>query len=80
MSGALFAVGGFRAPFQLFVGVPVVWYGVLFGIGRLGASILLWYSGSLQDKLSMHAFFRTQLVLYGALFMLLGMSTTGWSS
>src|SRR3989338_10365383 len=45
ISGTLFSIGGFRAPYQSFLEIPVIWYGVFFGIGRAFASLMLAYSG-----------------------------------
>jgi len=53
VSGALFSVGGFRAPYQLFLEVPVIWYGVLFGAGRVFASLMLAYSGKIKERISL---------------------------
>ncbi len=59
LGGILFAVGGFRAVYQSALGIPVVWYGLFFGIGRGLASLLLWYSGPLQRIL------KTAVRIYG---------------
>lgn len=78
VSGALFSFGGFRAPYQLFLNLPVIWFGVLFGIGRAGASLLLAYSGHLQKYFSIFSFYRFEIILYGILFLTLGFVTTPW--
>jgi len=48
IGGVLFGVGGFRAPYQTFLEIPVIWYGVFFGIGRAFASLMLAYSGRIR--------------------------------
>lgn len=77
LSGFLFAVGGFRAPYQVLLEIPVIWFGVLFGLGRAGASILLVYSGRLKAYFNLLSFFRFQIILYGVLILALGI-TTNW--
>jgi MFS family permease len=76
ISGALFSVGGFRAPYQLFLEVPVIWYGVFFGAGRVFASLMLAYSGKIREKTSLFSFYRFQLVLYTVLILALGFIST----
>lgn len=79
VSGVLFAVNGFRAPYQVVLEIPVVWFGVLFGIGRALASLLLAYSGAIKELIGdCHAFNRIQIAVYGALFLVLGITTTWW--
>ncbi|OGG40625.1 hypothetical protein A2116_01995 [Candidatus Jorgensenbacteria bacterium GWA1_49_17] len=73
VSGALFSVGGFRAPYQLFLEVPVIWYGVLFGVGRVFASLMLAYSGKIKERISLFFFYRFQLVLYTLFILVLGL-------
>lgn len=76
--GALFAVGGFRAPYQTFLEIPVIWYGVFFGIGRGLASLLLALSGGIKAKLTILSFFRLELVLFVFLIFLLGTVHEPW--
>ena len=73
VSGALFSVGGFRAPYQLFLEVPVIWYGVLFGAGRVFASLMLAYSGKIKERISLFSFYKFQLVLYTIFILVLGL-------
>ena len=73
VSGALFSVGGFRAPYQLFLEVPVIWYGVLFGVGRVFASLMLAYSGKIKERISLFSFYKFQLVLYTIFILVLGL-------
>lgn len=49
--GTLWTTGIFRGPYQESLGVLVIWFGVLHGIGRIGASLLLAYSGKLREKI-----------------------------
>ena len=77
LSGLLFAVGGFRAAYQTLLEIPVIWFGVLFGLGRAGASLLLAYSGRLKVYFNLLSFFRFQIILFGILILLLAF-TTNW--
>lgn len=72
ISGALFSVSAFRAPYQLFLEVPVIWYGVFFGAGRVLASLMLAYSGKIREKTTLFSFYRFQLILYTILILALG--------
>ncbi len=74
VSGILFGIGGFRAPYQAFLGIPVIWFGVLFGIGRALASLMLAYSGRIRSKLTVYSFYRWQIALYFFLILLLGLT------
>lgn len=78
VGGFLFGLGGYRAPYQEFLGIPVIWFGVLFGVGRIGASLMLVYSGSMKKKMTVFSFYRFELILYASLFFLLAMSTAWW--
>ena len=75
IAGLLFSVGIFRAPYQLVLGVPVIYFGVLFGIGRALASLLLAYSGKIKDFFSdILSLYKFQIILYGGLITLMGLT------
>jgi MFS family permease len=77
--GALFTTGIFRGPYQESLGILVIWFGVLHGIGRVGASLLLAYSGKLRELIgNIHRFQTTQITVYGLLYVVLALSTTWW--
>lgn len=77
--GALWTTGIFRGPYQESLGILVIWFGVLHGIGRVGASLLLAYSGRLRDLIrDIHRFQTAQIIIYTALFMILALFTTWW--
>ncbi len=79
VGGVLFAVGGFRAPYQTLLEIPVIWFGVLFGIGRALASLMLAYSGKIRVFVKdRHTLYRYKLILYTILFLLLGLVSTWW--
>ena len=77
--GALFTTGIFRGPYQESLGILVIWFGVLHGIGRVGASLLLAYSGKVRELIgNIHRFQTTQIIVYGLLYIVLALSTTWW--
>ncbi|TSC64039.1 MAG: Uncharacterized protein G01um101491_386 [Parcubacteria group bacterium Gr01-1014_91] len=76
VSALLFSTDTFRAPYQLFLGVPVIWFGIFFGTGRMLAALLLANSGKLHRMIGdLHAFQRMQIIVYGALLLVLGLVT-----
>lgn len=79
VSAFIFAVDGFRAPYQLLLGVPVIWFGVFFGVGRALAALLLAYSGKIHCLIGdVYSFQRMQIVVYGTLFLILGLVSNPW--
>jgi len=78
IGGTLFAVGGFRAPYQTFLEIPVIWFGVFFGIGRAFASLMLAYSGKIKKYLTFLSFYKFQLILYALLILALGIISNWW--
>jgi len=78
ISGALFSVGGFRAPYQTFLEIPVIWYGVFFGIGRAFASLMLAYSGKIRAITTIYSFYKFQIILYAVFILMLATISTWW--
>jgi MFS family permease len=77
--GLLFATSTFRAPYQVLIGIPVIWFGVLHGVGRVCASLILAYSGRLKVLIGdVHAFYRFKIVVYGVLFLSLSLASLWW--
>ncbi|MCB9810337.1 MFS transporter [Candidatus Nomurabacteria bacterium] len=60
----------FRAPYQEFVGISVIWFGVLFGLGRGLASLMLAYSGRIKNVLTLPSFYLWQIFLFGVLYLI----------
>ncbi len=77
VGGFVFGIHGFRGPYQVFLEIPVIWFGVLFGIGRIGASILLAYSGQIKSYTNLLSFYKFQIIAYTFLIILLGL-TANW--
>lgn len=79
VSALIFAVDGFRGPYQLLLGVPVIWFGVFFGIGRALAALFLAFSGKMQRIIGdIYTFQRIQIIVYGSLFLILGLVSDPW--
>ncbi|MCR4285620.1 MAG: MFS transporter [Candidatus Kaiserbacteria bacterium] len=79
LAGILFGVGGFRAVYQSTLGIPVVWFGVLFGIGRGIASLLLWHSGRIQRLFKTPTqIYTVKLVVFTFLIIVLGLTQNVW--
>lgn len=78
ISGTLFSVGSFRAPYQTLLEIPVIWFGVFLGIGRGLASLMLAYSGKMKKRLSFLSFRKFQLVVYTAMILVLGITSNWW--
>lgn len=78
VGGFLFSVSGFRAPYQTILAIPVIWFGVFFGLGRVLASLLLAYSGKMKGINTMLSFYNFQLVVYACLIFVLGLAAAPW--
>ncbi|MDP1690118.1 MAG: hypothetical protein Q8L52_02855 [bacterium] len=79
VSAVMFAVDGFRGPYQLLLGVPVIWFGIFFGAGRALAALLLAYSGKTRHLIGdVYSFQRAQIIVYGILFLTLGLISSPW--
>lgn len=76
VSALLFSTDTFRAPYQLFLEVPVILFGIFFGAGRMLAALILANSGKLHRMIGdLHSFQRMQIIVYGALLLILGLVT-----
>lgn len=78
ISGVLYAVGGFRAPYQSLIGVPVALFGVFFGLSRVFVSLMLAYSYLLGRYFDPASFYRAQIILHSILFFILGIFSDRW--
>lgn len=78
LGGLIFAIGNYRGPYQQSFGIDIALFGIFFTAGRLFASIVLWFSGSIQKILTMKAFFLLQSVLYVIIFFILGLTSNAW--
>ncbi|HBD04911.1 TPA: hypothetical protein DCZ32_00445, partial [Candidatus Uhrbacteria bacterium] len=58
--------------------IPVIWYGVFFGIGRALASLMLVYSGKIRDITTIYSFYKFQLILYAVFILMLATISTWW--
>lgn len=73
MSGFLFSVNGFRAAYQYFLQVPIIYYGVFFGVGFALASFISAYSGKIKEKITLNSFLLFQIIIFAFLFFSLGL-------
>jgi MFS family permease len=78
MSALLLSVSNFRAPFQVELGIPVMWFGVFIGIGRGLASVMLAYSGRFEKRFTLTSFYRFQYLLYVFLIICLGLTRNAY--
>ena len=79
VSSLIFALDIFRAPYQLLLGVPVIWFGVFFGVGRMLAALLLAYSGKIHKMVGdVYSYQRAQIVVYSVLLLIISFVSTPW--
>lgn len=79
LGGVLFGIGGFRAVYQSALEIPVIWFGVLAGAGRVLASFLLWHSGKIQKIFrSPVQIYTTKLMAFTILIIALGLTQNVW--
>lgn len=79
VSALLDGIDGFRGPYQLSLGVPVIWFGLFFAAGRILASLMLAYSGTIHRIVgNVYSYQRTQILVYGALLLLIGLVSNPW--
>ncbi len=74
VSGLLLSVSNFRAPFQVELGIPVIWFGVFIGVGRGLASAMLAFSGKFEKLFTLVSFYRFQYLLHIFLIICLGLT------
>ncbi len=74
LTGLLFASGVFRGAYQVVLEVPIIWFGVLFGIGRALASLMIFYTGKIKSLFTIYGFMKFQIILFVGLFGLLGLT------
>jgi len=79
LSGFLFSVSGFRAAYQYFLEIPIIYYGIFFGIGSIIASLLAAYSGKIKDRISLSSFISLQIIIFALLIFILGLISHWWA-
>ncbi|MHA1540934.1 MAG: MFS transporter [Alphaproteobacteria bacterium] len=71
ISGVGYALSAFRGPYQELLEIPVIYFGILLGVGRGIASLLLFFSGRFQRYFSLKSLvtfkFITYIILVGVL-------------
>ena len=79
LGGVSMGVGNFRAPYQIELGISVIWLGVLFGIGRILASLFLFYNGKIEKTFSSQkAFLFFNIAIFLVPVFLLGLFPSPW--
>lgn len=78
ISATLLSVSAFRAPYQVELGVAVMWFGVFIGIGRALASIILMYSSRFEKYFTLVSFYRFQYVLHMLLIISVGLTQNAY--
>ena len=74
ISAVLLGISAFRAPFQIGLGIPVIWFGVFIGLGRALASLILIYSTRVEKYFTLVSFYRFQYILH--ILLIIGMAIT----
>lgn len=67
VAGFIFAFSNFRDIYQAFLGIPVIYFGLLFGAGRVLASVMLAYSGRIKKLFTLTSYYVFQLLLYSGI-------------
>lgn len=73
LSAVLLGISAFRAPFQVELGISVIWFGVFIGLGRGLASLILIYSSRFEKYFNLVSFFRFQYIVHTLL--IIGIAT-----
>jgi MFS family permease len=73
VGGITFALSVIRAPYQEVVGIKVIYFGVLFGVGRAVASLMLFYSGKMSF-FTLKSYAQFKIITYAILLGILGIT------
>ena len=73
IGGFLFGVVSFGAPYQVFLGIPIMYFGIFFGIGRMMSALLLAYSGKIKECFSINSFLLFRMIVFAVLILYLGL-------
>jgi MFS family permease len=72
VSAMLLSISAFRAPYQMYIGVPVIYFGIIVGVGRLLASLMLANSKRIEKHLTLTNFFRVEYILHSVIIFCIG--------
>ena len=78
VAGFTFAVSNFRDIYQAFLGISVIYFGLLFGVGRLLASLMLAYSGRIKKLFSLTSYYRFELIFYSVIMFSFVITNNPW--
>jgi MFS family permease len=78
VSAMLLSISAFRSPYQLYIGIPVIWFGVIVGIGRLLASLILANSRKIEKYLTLKSFFFIEYLIHTVIIFCLGLTQNAY--
>jgi len=78
VTGTVISVTIFRDAYQSFVNIPIIYYGIFFGISRSLTALLLAYNEKIKRKLSLNRFLWWHIVIFVALIATLGLFNQPW--
>lgn len=75
ITGAMIGFTHYRAAYQSLLEIPVEYYGIFFGIGRLLAATISAYNGKLKTYFTLKSFYLFQILTFSGLFAILAMTS-----
>lgn len=78
-NGAIGAVMSFSDAYQSFLNIPIIYYGVFWGIGQLLVAFFLFFSHYLKELFTFHQFLLFRLITIVGIFSLLTLITLPWA-
>lgn len=74
LTSFVFGFISFGTPYQVFLEVPVIYYGIFLALGRIVASVLLAQSGHIKKYFTITSFYKFQMILSFLMMLGLGLS------
>lgn len=78
VAGFIFAFSNFRDIYQAFLGIPVIYFGLLFGVGRVLASLMLAFSGRIKKLFTLTSYYRFELIFYSIIIFIFVITDNLW--
>ncbi len=78
IGGIIISILSFRPAYQSFLEIPIMYYGIFFGIGRGLASIVLAYSGRIKNMFNIYSFSKFILIAYSLIILALGVTNNAF--
>ena len=79
IAGAITTSSNFKDVYQAALGIPVIYYGVFWGLSRVLVSALLVFNHKIKDMFTFHQFLLMKVVLAPALILGLGFFAAPWA-